>query len=199
MERSKQGASAVVRTVGLTPVYTFLDGPLLSEDSDVYDEGFKPSEVRKGADLPLWLIQASARNGSENTSSTKSSRAPRSCSISTSRMSSFPVSTRRISSPHSLRRDTSTHLLAQKMTNDNIVPPKTTTENSTRAYAISPTCVIQRAPMPGDGKCNHVGKRWPHDHTRDDESESGHRPQVPTVERFRDGGLGAGMHRSVSA
>lgn len=48
---------------GLDAVYTFLDGSLLSEDSDVYDDGFKPSEVRKGADLSLWLVQAKRSEG----------------------------------------------------------------------------------------------------------------------------------------
>lgn len=43
---------------GLDGVYTFLDGRLLSEDSEVFEDGFKPSEIRKGAELFLWLIQA---------------------------------------------------------------------------------------------------------------------------------------------
>jgi len=48
---------------GLDAVYAFLDGRLLSEDSDVYDDGFKPSEVRKGAEIALWLIQAKRSEG----------------------------------------------------------------------------------------------------------------------------------------
>lgn len=48
---------------GLDAVYTFLDGRLLSEDSDVFEDGFKPSEVRKGAEISLWLIQAKRSEG----------------------------------------------------------------------------------------------------------------------------------------
>lgn len=48
---------------GIDAVYTFLDGHLLSEDAEVFDDGFKPSEVRKGAELSLWLIQAKRSEG----------------------------------------------------------------------------------------------------------------------------------------
>jgi len=43
---------------GIDAVYTFLDGSLINEDSELFEDGFKPSEVRKGADISLWLIQA---------------------------------------------------------------------------------------------------------------------------------------------
>lgn len=48
---------------GIDAVYTFLDGRLLNEDDGLYDEDFKPSEVRKNADLSLYLIQAKRSTG----------------------------------------------------------------------------------------------------------------------------------------
>lgn len=43
---------------GLDGIYVFLGDTLLSEDSDVFQEGFKASSVTAGTKLALWLIQA---------------------------------------------------------------------------------------------------------------------------------------------
>ena len=48
---------------GLDAVYTFLDGRLLSEGAEIFEDGFKPSEIRKGAEISLWLIQAKRSEG----------------------------------------------------------------------------------------------------------------------------------------
>ncbi len=39
-------------------VYVFLGDTLLSEDSDVFQDGFAPSKVASGTSLSLWLVQA---------------------------------------------------------------------------------------------------------------------------------------------
>lgn len=43
---------------GIDAAYTFLDGQLLDEDSDLLADGFNARDIRKGAELSLWLIQA---------------------------------------------------------------------------------------------------------------------------------------------
>ena len=39
-------------------VYVFLGDTLLSEDSDIFQDGFAPSKVTPGTSLSLWLVQA---------------------------------------------------------------------------------------------------------------------------------------------
>jgi len=46
------------RDGGIDAAYCFLDERLLSEDSDVLDEDFDASSVRRGVDLTLWIVQA---------------------------------------------------------------------------------------------------------------------------------------------
>jgi hypothetical protein len=43
---------------GLDAIYVFLNGALLSEDSEVFDDDFSPAKVPPGSILDLWLIQA---------------------------------------------------------------------------------------------------------------------------------------------
>jgi hypothetical protein len=43
---------------GIDGFYTFLDGVLLDEDSKVLADDFRPAEVRRNADLEVWIVQA---------------------------------------------------------------------------------------------------------------------------------------------
>ncbi|MFF0635948.1 AIPR family protein [Nocardia sp. NPDC004151] len=43
---------------GIDGFYVFLDGALLDEDSDVFADDFKASNVRKHAEMDVWVIQA---------------------------------------------------------------------------------------------------------------------------------------------
>lgn len=44
---------------GIDAAYTFLDGQLLDEDNDLFADGFNARhQIRKGAELSLWLVQA---------------------------------------------------------------------------------------------------------------------------------------------
>lgn len=43
---------------GIDGFYTFLDGMLLDEDSEVLADEFKPAQVRRNVDLEVWIVQA---------------------------------------------------------------------------------------------------------------------------------------------
>jgi hypothetical protein len=43
---------------GLDGVFTFLDGNLVREDSDVLQPAFDPATTKRGAELELWALQA---------------------------------------------------------------------------------------------------------------------------------------------
>lgn len=43
---------------GIDGFYTFLDGALLDEDSEVLADEFKPAQVRRNVDLDVWIVQA---------------------------------------------------------------------------------------------------------------------------------------------
>ena len=43
---------------GLDAIYVFLNGTLLSEDSEIFDGDFSPTKVPSGTTLELWLVQA---------------------------------------------------------------------------------------------------------------------------------------------
>jgi hypothetical protein len=43
---------------GIDGFYSFLDGVLLDEDSEVLADEFKPAQVRRNVDLEVWIVQA---------------------------------------------------------------------------------------------------------------------------------------------
>ncbi|WP_143875883.1 AIPR family protein [Nocardia fluminea] len=43
---------------GIDGFYTFLDGTLLDEDSDVLSQNFKAADIRRHADIDVWILQA---------------------------------------------------------------------------------------------------------------------------------------------
>jgi hypothetical protein len=43
---------------GIDAFYTFLEGKLLDEDSDVFAADFKPADVRRHVEIDVWIVQA---------------------------------------------------------------------------------------------------------------------------------------------
>ncbi|MFZ2238042.1 MAG: AIPR family protein [Gordonia amarae] len=52
---------------GIDGLYVFLNDVLLAEDSEVFDEGFKPSSISSGARLELQIVQAKRENSFSET------------------------------------------------------------------------------------------------------------------------------------
>lgn len=43
---------------GIDGFYTFLDGVLLDEDSEVFAQDFRAAEVRRHVEVDVWILQA---------------------------------------------------------------------------------------------------------------------------------------------